>query len=150
MKYKKYEPLLISDDALEFKFISEGPGGKILKIVQFIPTADASIYNLAFGDLMPDGTVNDLVKNKDRDQILATIASIVYEFTSRNPDKFIFFVGSTPQRTRLYRMALTINFTSLETDFEIYGINLIEDVYIAEYFLKGKEYYGFLIKRRIH
>lgn len=32
-KYEKYESLLISNDALEFKFISEGPKGEIEKVV---------------------------------------------------------------------------------------------------------------------
>jgi len=70
---------------------------------------------------MPEGKVNDYIKNdnKDRNKILATVAAAVYEFTSHYPDRFIFFVGSTPERTRLYRMALAINLDELNVDFEI-------------------------------
>ena len=151
MKYERYESLLISKDALEFKFISEGPKGNIQKVVQFIETDDPTIYNLAFGDLLADGKVDDHVKNdnKDRNKILATVAATVYEFTFRYPDKLVFFTGSTPERTRLYRMALTTNLEELKSDFEIYGVNLVKKSFYAEPFTKSREYFGFLIKRKI-
>lgn len=50
MKYERYELLLFSNDALEFKFNSVGPKGKISIVVQFIKTDDPSVYNLAFGN----------------------------------------------------------------------------------------------------
>lgn len=150
MKYEKYESLFVSADSHEFKFISKGPKGEIQKVVQFIRTNDPLIYNLAFGNLLPDGTVDDQVKNdnKDRNKILATIAATVYEFSARYCEKLIFFTGSTPERTRLYRMALTINLKELNEDFEIYGVRLKDGTYTAEAFIKGQAYWGFLIKRK--
>jgi len=152
MQYEKYEPLMISKDALEFKFISAGPKGEIQKVIQFIETGNDHIYNLAFGDLMPEGKVNDYIKNdnKDRNKILATVAAAVYEFTSHYPDRFIFFVGSPPERTRLYRMALAINLDELNVDFEIYGIISINGLYFVKPFEKRISYFGFLIKRKIN
>jgi hypothetical protein len=110
MKYEKYEPLLISKEAFEFKFNSIGPKGNISIVVQFIETDDPAIYNLAFGNLLANGHIDDFVKNdnQDRNKVLATVAASVYEFTSRYPDKLVFFTGSTPERTRLYRMALLL------------------------------------------
>ncbi|MGO4291633.1 DUF6934 family protein [Chitinophaga sp. RAB17] len=150
MKYEKYESLLISKDALEFKFISEGPKGEIQKVVQFIETENPDIYNLAFGDLMTKGEVNDAVKNdnKDRNKVLATVAATVYEFTARYSDKYVFFTGSTPERTRLYRMAIANNLDELNVDFEIYGVVLINGLYIVKPFVKSVTYFGFLIKRK--
>lgn len=152
MKYERYESLLTSGDSLEFKFTSEGPKGEIQKVVQFIKTNDPLIYNLAFGDLLPGGKVDDHVKNdnKDRNKILATVAATVYEFTARYPEKFVFFTGSTHERTRLYRMALTNNMEELSQDFEIYGITITGETFIAESFSKGKTYTGFLVKRKIY
>ena len=149
MKFEKYDNLSISSDALEFTFISEGPKGIIEKVVQYMATSDPSIYNLAFGDLLADGSVDDHIKNnnKDRNKILSTVAATVYEFTARYPEKWIFFTGSTDERTRLYRMALTINFEELKNDFDIYGVHLIRGSFHAETFEKGKVYSGFLIKR---
>lgn len=151
MQYEKYESLLISGDSHEFKFISNGPKGNIQKIVQFVETNDPAIYNLAFGDLLPNGRIDDHVKNdnEDRNKILATVAATVYEFTAKYPEKLVFFTGSTAERTRLYRMALSNNLEELSEDFEIYGVDISGEDYLAEPFQKGKGYFGFLIQRKI-
>ena len=138
MKYEKYESLLISPDACEFTFISEGPKGEIEKMVQYTATDNPGIYSLAFGDLLPNGDIDDSIKNnnKDRNKILATVAVTVYEFTARYPEKIVFFTGSSPERTRLYRMALTNNLEELSLDFEIFGAILLGKSFIIEPFLK--------------
>ena len=46
-------------------------------------------------------------------------------------------------------MALTNNLKVLELDFKVYGVNLINEAYVAEHFLKGKGYSGFLVKRKL-
>lgn len=150
MKYERYELLLFSNDAFEFKFNSVGPKGEISIVVQFIKTDDPGVFNLAFGNQLEDGCIDDLVTNGnyDRNKVLATVAVAVYEFTSRNPGIVIFFSGSTPARTRLYRMALTNNFTELSADFEIFGANVGKSAFWVEKFEKGKDYFGFLIKRK--
>jgi hypothetical protein len=96
-----------------------GPKGKIKMIVQFTSTDSPEIYGLAFGVLNNEGKIDDATinNNKDRNKILTTVATIIYDFTARHPNKFIFFCGSTPQRTRLYRMALTLNFEQLKRTF---------------------------------
>lgn len=150
MEWERYEQFLVSGDAFEFTFDSIGPKGVITMIVQFKQTNDPEIYNLAFGNLLPDGKVDDHTRNdnKDRNKILATVAVTVYEFTARYPDKYIFFKGSTQERTRLYRMALSLNLFHLSIDFEIYGVVPDEEGYFMEPFRKRKEYYGFVIKRK--
>lgn len=64
---------------METLFISKGPRGDIEKVVQFIETGSPGLYNLSFGNLLPDGSVDDFSKtdNKDRDKILATVAVVV-------------------------------------------------------------------------
>ncbi len=52
---------LISEDALEFVFVSEGPKGRIQKVVQFRETDNADIYNLSFGDILPNGKIDDRI-----------------------------------------------------------------------------------------
>ncbi len=150
MNYERYDPLLFSSNLLEFTFKSTGPKGEITKVVQFAETDNIEIYNLAFGDLLPDGRVDDHIKNdnKDRNKILATVAAAVYEFTARYPEKFVFFTGSTSDRTRLYRMAITTNLSELTKDFEIFGVNSENEYYYPEVFQKGKDYIGFLVKRK--
>jgi hypothetical protein len=150
MRFDKYENVLISSDAFEYTFTSEGPKGQFQKIIQFIETNESGIYNLAFGDLLEDGGVNDYVKNdnKDRDKILATVVYTVYEFTSRYPENSIFFAGSSPDRTRLYRMAISNNLTELSIDFEIFGVNFHDGYYHAEIFQKGKNILAFYVNEK--
>jgi hypothetical protein len=149
MQYEKYENLSASSDKLEFGFESNGPKGSIKKVVQFTVTNHTDIYNLAFGNLNNDGSIDDETTNdnKDRNKILATVAAAIYEFTARYPDKTIFFCGSTAQRTRLYRMALSINLAELKKNFRIYGVLKGLDTFEKVPFRKEVDYYGFMIKR---
>jgi hypothetical protein len=151
MKYKRYENIEISSDALEYKFVSVGPKDGIQKIVQFKETAVSDVYNLAFRNLNYDGDIDDLSvnDNKDRNKILATVASIVYEFTMQFPAKKVFFAGSTHERTRLYRMAITLNYIELINDFEIYGVLMDTDTFVDVPFQSGIDYFGFLVKRKM-
>lgn len=145
-QYHRYVSFDISTNATLFEFTSSGPKGEITKIIQFSPTTKKSIYSLAFGNLLEDGSIDDHTTNdnKDRDKILATVAASVYDFTSRFPDKFVFFTGSTTERTRLYRMAITINLEELSQTFDIWGLTKNN----FESFEKRRNYDGFLIKRK--
>ena len=145
--YEKYTAVDVSSDGLQFEFTSKGPKGEIKKIVQFSPTKAKDVLNLAFGNFKDDGSIDDATTNdnKDRDKILATIAQIVYDFTAIYPDKYIFFTGSTKERNRLYRMAITLNFDELAKTFLIWGLAAEEGF---EPFQKRKNYDGFLIERK--
>lgn len=151
MNYDKYESIFGSSDSLEFEFTSEGPNGVFKKVVQFSQTSDPDIYNLGFGDKLENGDINDHIRNnnQDRNKILATIAATVYEFTSKYPDKAVFFAGSTAERTRLYRMAITMNLEELNADFELFGVNINERESVVEVFRIGENYDGFLVKRKL-
>jgi hypothetical protein len=150
MRYDKYDSVIASSDKLEFQFESEGPKGRIKKVVQFVQTSNNDIYNLAFGNLNKDGSIDDETTNdnRDRNKILATVAATVYEFTSEYPGKIIFFCGTTSERTRLYRMALTVNLEELKRDFHIYGVLKGIDSFERVAFRKGVDYYGFMVKRK--
>ena len=91
-----------------FEFVSVGKYGVIRKRVKFAPTALPNVYNLAFGDINEFDEINDLSKsnNGDRNRVLATIVKIVDLYTSKYPERLIYFRGSTVERTRLYRMAV--------------------------------------------
>jgi hypothetical protein len=63
MKLERYE-LKAEESLMVFEFVSEGPKGKIRKLVQFGETNLKGLYNLAFGDLdTATGEINDLQKN---------------------------------------------------------------------------------------
>lgn len=146
-RYAGYDFTDSSSNSKVYEFTSIGPNGYIKKIVQFSQTEEADVYNLAFGNVSIDGTIDDYTtnNNKDRDKILATVAAIVFDFTSVFPNSYIFFVGSTKERTRLYRMAISLNYEELNKTFIICGLN---EKGKFEIFQKNLPYCGFLIKRR--
>jgi hypothetical protein len=152
IKYDRYDNVIASSDKLEFQFTSVGPKGEIKKIVQFTRLGDTGIYNLSFGNFCIDGSIDDETtnNNKDRNKILATVAASVYEFTALHPETMIFFKGITLARTRLYRMAITINYKEIRKDFKIYGISHNGTGLKVSMFKKGIDYVGFLIKRKKH
>ena len=67
-----------------FEFISEGPKGRISKLVKFSKTNLKGLYNLSFGDKNHDtGDFDDQIvsNNGDSETVLATVVAAVYVFT---------------------------------------------------------------------
>lgn len=150
MKHQQYQPVLVSSDKLQFSFTSVGPKGAIKKVICFSQTENPDIFNMTLGNLTEHGAVdyNTTIDNKDRNAILTTAKESVYAFTSHYPDKSVFYKGNTIEKTRLYRMALTRYFDELKNDFEIFGVLGQGIGFFAENFVAGKEYFGFLLKRK--
>jgi len=145
--YGNYAFTQSSSGVTVYNFVSIGPKGHIKKVVQFNETGEKGIYNLAFGNISRDGSLDDFTinNNNDRDKILATVAAIVKEFTSSFPDCYIHFSGSTEVRTRLYRIAIAVHYEELSKTFKIWGMN---DEGEPEIFVLNQHYNGFLIKRQ--
>lgn len=145
MNLPKYQ-YKASNNFLDYEFISTGPKGRIKKVVRFT-FVDNGTFNLGFGDLDEQtGDISDTVitDNKDSSKILATVASTVYDFYDAYPDADVFAKGSTPARTRLYRMGITNNWKQISTDFEVYGLRQKQ----WEAFQFRRDYDAFLIRQR--
>jgi hypothetical protein len=122
MNLERYE-LDAAQNLMVFEFISEGPQGKITKLIQYTKL-HSNIYNLGFGDKnIISGDIDDKVitNNDDSKKVLATVAFSVYIFTDIYPAAWIFAAGNTKTRTRLYRIGITNNLIKISTDFEVYG-----------------------------
>jgi hypothetical protein len=146
MKLPRYQ-LKTSETLWTFEFISEGPRGKIPKLIQFNETNLKGVYNLAFGDKdETTGKIDDLVisNNGDSEKVLATVIASVYAFTDKYPDAYIYATGSTASRTRLYRMGISKYLDEVMKDFEIYGE--IDNAW--EPYEKDYDYLSFLVKRK--
>ena len=140
-------PLAADDKLTTFEFTSEGPNGRIAKLVQFTPTNLKDFYNLAFGDKDNEtGEIDDLAisNNNDSEKVLATVVGTVYAFTDKRTDAWIYATGSTATRTRLYRMGISKYLSEVKSDFDVFGE--LNDKW--EPFKKGKDYLGFLVKRK--
>jgi hypothetical protein len=120
----------ISSNFLQYDFYSEGPKGKIKKVVlyTYLLTLDGvPYYNLAFGDYDDENQrIDDLAvsDNGDRDKILATVAFTALEFTSHFRGCRILIVGSTLSRTRLYQMGIARYFREIAQLFDIQGLTM--------------------------
>ena len=131
---------------LDYEFITEGPKGKIKKVVRYTQIDDF-VFNLAFGDLDEvTGEINDaaVTNNDDSRKVLATVAATVYDFTNQYPGSLVVAKGVTQSRTRLYRMGITNYRKEINADFEIYGL---KDKTWEE-FTERRDYEAFLIRRK--
>ncbi|MBD1362915.1 hypothetical protein IDJ77_03755 [Mucilaginibacter sp. ZT4R22] len=135
-------------DFKEYEFFSDGPKGRIKKLVTFTRMQVYPVmYNLAFGDADPEtGLMNDLItsNNEDRDVVLATVANTIIKFCDHYGDHFIFAKGSTPTRTRLYQMGINRLISEIGKSFDVYGM-IGDEIY---QFQTNVNYDAFLVKRK--
>jgi hypothetical protein len=148
MKYESYDAAVISDDYSIFEFTSVGPKGAVRKRVLFRPTGYADMFDLALGDIVPDSPDIDdktIINNEDRDKILATVARIIETYTAIHAERWVCFRGNTKAKTRLYRMAISVNIKELSKRFEIHGV--LEDDTVLP-FETAQPFYAFLVRRK--
>src|SRR6185312_12300902 len=122
MHLEKYTAVK-GDSDFYYEFYSEGPKGRIRKIVRLMSLTEYGndYYNLYLGDwLEAEDRFSDTVvsNNMDREKILATVAAIVVDFTAAIPHAVIFAEGNTALRNRLYQMGISANWR----DFRKIGI----------------------------
>jgi hypothetical protein len=134
---------------LNYEFCSEGPKGKIKKVVRFsLRNANGiSYFNLGFGDLdVTESHMDDMAvsNNHDKDKVLGTVALIVLDFTARFRDIAIYAQGSTPARTRLYQMGIAANWDKIDPILTIHGYINNE----WQLFQKNVKYEAFLALRK--
>lgn len=133
-----------------FEFVSEGPKGQIVKLVELMPTGsfvgNQEIYNLALGDRDPTGQLDDqpISANGDAQRVLLTVAAIVDTFTTHRPGALVYAEGGTPSRTRLYQMGIANNLSLILPDFDVFG--LLSDNW--QVFQRGVSYEAFLVRRK--
>lgn len=79
------------------------------------------MFHLSFGDLEDDGSMNVTANSNNGDliKVLATVIQIVKEFTKEHPRAKIFFAGSTPTRTSLYRRIIKTYYHTFSNEFII-------------------------------
>ena len=136
-------------DITRYTFTSVGKK-RIEKIVDFTDLGMGSVFNLAFGDLAPDGSVDDMSNSNNGDivKVLATVVSILRDFTTKNPQAQVTFTGSTDERTKLYTRILKSYHSSFSKEFTISGFVKEGDEYKMVPFDPGASlaYVVFLVK----
>lgn len=148
MKDQRYQ-LKFSVSYTLYEFTSEGPLGRIPKIVKYTESNIEDIYNLGFGDKLDDTDDFDdevITNNQDSKRVLATVAATVYIFLDKYPKASIFATGSSMARNRLYRIGISNNLEEIEEDFIILG--RLNDSW--ERFEKNRNYTAFLLTRKFN
>ena len=116
-----------------YRFTSEGTKGlNQVKIIEFYPIENEDfdfpenipLFNLGFGDTLDGIEVNDKARsnNGDMEIVLRTVAESVELFLTEYPSAAIFFEGSTPSCTRLYRKMINKYYEDISKNFIIWGI----------------------------
>ena len=135
-------------NALQHIFESVKNDVVIPKIVVYLPIENnPNLYQLVFGNLMPNGEIDTLSvsNNDDMKIILTTVVKTLFSFFELNPDKVVIFTGSTLSRTRLYRAVISKFINETELFYEIKGIT---ENGVLEKFQSNQTYLGYLIQHR--
>ena len=143
---KPHYELKSTPNALQHVFESVSDDKVIQKIVAYIPTEDDDeYYQLIFGDLLPNGKIDTLSisNNNDMRMVLTTVVSTLFSFFEQNPNKIVFFTGSTLSRTRLYRAVISKFIQQTELFYDIKGITEDESI---EKFDNNHSYIAYLIE----
>jgi len=132
----------------EYDFYSEGPKGRIRKVVRFKSTDMLGFrcYGLSFGDWNEEiGKIQYNIKsnNGDTEKVLATIWCIILDFISRIPKASVFIEGFNLVRTRRYRISINRMLNEIRKTFYVYG----DTGENWEPFQRDTDYLGFLIQR---
>lgn len=146
MKYEKYK-FRVGVNLMFYEFESDGPNGKVTKLIHFSETELKGFYNLGFGDkCLMTGEIDDgvITNNGDSKKVLATVASTVYTFTDKYPNSWIYVTGSSKARTRLYRMGISNNLVEILQDYDVHGLRN-GSWYCFE---KNVDYDAFLVRRK--
>lgn len=134
-----------SEDGFQHNFDSIGKHKTIKKSVRFYPFEDnSSVYELAFGDINDDGTIDvkTVSNHDDMAIVLNTVIQTIYRFFELNPEKSVAFMGSSSSRNRLYRAIIGKLYDESNDNFEILGWNYDGTI---EEFIKNKDYFAFQI-----
>jgi hypothetical protein len=137
-------------DFSRFYFNSVGPRGVIKKAVSYQVLYfynKLPVVNLAFGDWDEgEQKINDSVvsDNKDRDKVLATVASTILTYLEMHGKCLISAEGSTPARTRLYQMGINAHRIEIESIFFIFGLDKREWIT----FEPGRNFQAFLVYKK--
>lgn len=114
MQYPYYSLTTDTENSV-YKFTSVSNRKVINKLIIFATiNNEADLYNLSFGDEQKktnkDSLIDDKIisNNGDMNKVLATVFRAVLDFIENKVYYKIFLTGSTPSRTRLYRMAIQI------------------------------------------
>ena len=107
-----------------FRFTSEGPKGKIKKVIEFSPYEE-TIWNLGFGDEKEgDWEVSIVSDIDDLRKVIQTVANAAHHFTEKYPERRIFINPVDERRKLLYNRLFKEKFEEILLFFNLEGVDL--------------------------
>ena len=146
-----FPPYLYNSESMTIYTFTSVGRRRIEKMVEFTNVGIENVYNLAFGDLLPDGIIDDTSNSNNGDivKVLVTVISILKDFTEKNPKSYVAFTGSTDDRIKLYRRIIRSYYSTFSKDFKIMAYIGTEGTYTEVEFdpeIKA-DYEVFIVKR---
>jgi hypothetical protein len=139
------QPYLYYELGTETKYFFESIGENIsvYKIVGFTLLPNGN-WNLGFGDLQKDGSVDDSVvtNNHDVRKVIGTVAKIAMDFLRKYPERIIEIKPVDRKRKTLYNLVFNRYFEEINAFLDIWGF--IEQE--KEPYIPTKTYNKFTIK----
>ena len=114
--------LLQNHEATLFVFFSHGNNGRVMKAVLISPY-NGNRWNLAFGDVQPDGEINDSVMTNNHDvaKVIGTVARAALLFSEKYPDRTLVIFPVDEKRKWLYNLVFRRRLMEIQTYFEVVG-----------------------------
>jgi hypothetical protein len=137
-------PYRKSYDVLTFDFESIGINGiSKKKIIYSSLEGSDEYFSLSLFEVLENGVLDVYFesKNGDMPKIMVTITRTMFDFFATYPTKKIAFSGSTPERTRLYRIVISKLIKEVSS-FTVEGLSL--DGEIVEY-LPNENYLAYIV-----
>jgi hypothetical protein len=135
-----------SSDKLRFFFESKGVDSIQKAIIYFPLENSPKMHELTFGDVTNDGFIDflNVSNNNDLPIIMTTVIESINIYFKEYPNNTVFFRGSTPSRTRLYRAVIAKEIERLQLSLQVFGLTTDN---LIEVFDKTFSYTGYLIQK---
>ena len=133
-----------SYNVLTFDLESIGVNGiSRKKIIYSSLEGSDDYFSLSLFEVLDNGVLDVYFesKNGDMPKIMATIAKTMFDFFATYPTKKIAFSGSTPERTRLYRIVISKLIKEVDS-FIVEGLSLNGE--IVDY-LPNENYLAYVV-----
>ena len=96
-----------------------------IKIAKTTHPLMSNVFNLAFGPLNKDGTIDDKARlsYQEYSKVFSTVLLEAVAYLELHPDRYVGIDGSNNTRAYMYYRCIRNNFTYLSTIFTMWGIN---------------------------
>lgn len=115
-----------NEEFLWFEFESVSSKKLVKKIVAYSTiSSNPDFYSLSLVDAFSDGSYShtSITNNDDLPMVMATVIRTILVFFEKYPEKKVYIEGSTPERTRLYRIIIAKEINKIRDLFHIFGIS---------------------------